>query len=188
VTVGATTPLGPILPLAQRGRQASPRRGPAPSGGAALSALDRLKATAAAMAPSEPTWEAARAAAGLDKAQEVLAALERLQRTLDQQQAEQQAMIAQLTGRWEERFAAVLQCLQKTTATTAVMKDRSADYVRLSEVLESSLDELGHNSREQAALLMRLETLEAHVDAITGGSDLLPRQRIGRDTSGSLHR
>ncbi|CAE8729391.1 unnamed protein product, partial [Polarella glacialis] len=114
---------------------------PAPSGGAALSALDRLKATAAAMAPSEPTWEAARAAAGPDKAQEVLTALERLQRTLDQQQAEQQAMIAQLTGRWEERFAAVLQCLQKTTATTAVMKDRSADYVRLSEVLESSLDE-----------------------------------------------
>eukprot|EP00931_Biecheleriopsis_adriatica_P019556 TRINITY_DN13294_c0_g2_i1.p1 TRINITY_DN13294_c0_g2~~TRINITY_DN13294_c0_g2_i1.p1 ORF type:complete len:608 (+),score=98.39 TRINITY_DN13294_c0_g2_i1:86-1825(+) len=195
LTVSATPSL---LPLAQRVRQSSPcertERQPAAHEGPARSflrashgqdvrgtrqaptALERLKATAAGLINPPSAWEATLEKGHGDKADEVLSALARLQKTLDEQQAEQKNRIAQLMAQWEERFSQVVQCLQSTrSSTTAVIKDRSADYVRLSEVLESSLDELGHNSQELAKLADRLEDLEASVDLIAQSSSSMQR-------------
>ncbi|CAE7289341.1 unnamed protein product [Symbiodinium sp. CCMP2592] len=70
----------------------------------------------------------------------------------------------QLQAQWEERFAEAVSFWQKAWSTTAAaVKDCNTHCVKLSEVLEASLDELGHNSMEVTSLTRRLQVLEEAV-------------------------
>jgi len=88
--------------------------------------------------------------------------LARFQQALAEQRAEHEAKFAQLQAHWEERFAEVVSFWQRAWSTTnSVVKDCNAHCVKLSEVLEESLDELGQNNVGITKLNSRVRGLEA---------------------------
>uniref|UniRef100_A0A7S4VVI1 Uncharacterized protein n=1 Tax=Alexandrium monilatum TaxID=311494 RepID=A0A7S4VVI1_9DINO len=170
------------LPLSERGRGHSPHGTvvlPAARGGPARSSSGGGRETAperpppAFPGPDPPALRDAaspRGQAGLCAgagADEVLTALAALQSNLERQQREQRSLISALTAQWEQRFAAVLQCLKTATGTAASMNERSSKFLHLSEVLESALDQMSSDSKDVSALTQKIGTLEASVRWLT---------------------
>eukprot|EP00930_Biecheleria_cincta_P031812 TRINITY_DN2205_c0_g2_i1.p1 TRINITY_DN2205_c0_g2~~TRINITY_DN2205_c0_g2_i1.p1 ORF type:complete len:544 (+),score=88.17 TRINITY_DN2205_c0_g2_i1:168-1634(+) len=113
-------------------------------------ALERLKATAAGYG----FWDAMTITGGADRAEEVLHALAKLQQTLDDQQVDQRTLITELSAQWEERFAQVMECLQKSSTASASQ-------------LPSS-DPFACPSGMTPAMLNEIERIWQHVDGLTG--------------------
>eukprot|EP00439_Symbiodinium_sp_Y106_P069054 s2355_g11.t2 len=104
-------------------------------------------------------------------------ALGRFQQALAEQRAEHEAKLVQLQAHWEERFAEAVSFWQKAwSTTTAAVKDCNTHCVKLSEVLEASLDELGQNSMEATSLTCRLQVLEEAVGLPQRRSELAASQ------------
>lgn len=105
-------------------------------------------------------------------------ALGRFQQALAEQRAEHEAKLVQLQAHWEERFAEAVSFWQKAWSTTAAaVKDCNTHCVKLSEVLEASLDELGQNSMEVTSLTCRLQVLEESVGLPQRRSELATSQQ-----------
>ncbi|CAK9002410.1 unnamed protein product [Durusdinium trenchii] len=108
-------------------------------------------------APRGPPWGPGATCSSLDAA----AAIARLQKALADQRDEHEAKLAALQARWEERFTEAIDFWQQAwSTTTAVVKDCNTHCVKLSEVLEASLDQLGQSSVEVAKLQSRVQLLE----------------------------
>ncbi|CAJ1403071.1 unnamed protein product [Effrenium voratum] len=88
--------------------------------------------------------------------------LSRLQQALADQRADHEARLAQLQAQWDERFTEAVAFWHKAwSTTTAVVKDCNTHCVKLSQVLEASLDQLGQSSLELSNLQSRVLDLEA---------------------------
>lgn len=75
---------------------------------------------------------------------------------------ELEARMAEMQSRWEERFCEAVDFWhQAWSTTTSVVKDCNTHCVKLSEVLEASLDQLGQKSLEVVNLQNRVQLLEA---------------------------
>jgi len=73
-----------------------------------------------------------------------------------------EAKMGEMQRRWEERFCEAIDFWhQAWSTTTAVVKDCNTHCVKLSEVLEASLDQLGQKILEVANLQTRVRVLEA---------------------------
>jgi len=90
--------------------------------------------------------------------------LEELTRRL---QSQQEALIAKLTQRWEQRFAALEQALSSglevATAATGSMNDRLTRFVSLAEVLEGAVERVIHSSKDIATLSRKVSQIEDDV-------------------------
>lgn len=90
--------------------------------------------------------------------------LEELARRL---QSQQEALIAKLTQRWEQRFAALEQALSSglevATAATGSMNDRLTRFVSLAEVLEGAVERVIHSSKDIATLSRKVSQIEDDV-------------------------
>ena len=101
---------------------------------------------------------------GEDKAPPESSLLARMQQALAEQRAEHEVKLAQLQANWEQRFAEAVSFWHRAwSTTTAVVKDCNHHCVKLSEVLEASLDELGQNSIQVMSLASRMKILEETV-------------------------
>ncbi|CAE7254535.1 unnamed protein product [Symbiodinium sp. CCMP2456] len=82
-------------------------------------------------------------------------------------QSQQEALIAKLTQRWEQRFAALEQALSSglevATAATGSMNDRLTRFVSLAEVLEGAVERVIHSSKDIATLSRKVSQIEDDV-------------------------
>lgn len=158
-----------FLPLAQTVRASSPCSGTSQQKAIqqqqASPALQRLKATAAGYG----FCDAMSITAGADRAEEVLNALAKLQQSLDDQQVDQRNIITELSAQWEERFAQVMQCLEKSSTSPA------------SPLPSNFPTELSASASmtPPIPMLSEIDRIWQHMDGITGRLDELKIKQRG---------
>lgn len=168
--VQVATAIPSFLPLAQT--IGAPIACSAPKGSQqAPPALERLKAAAAGYG----LVDAVAVSGAADRAEEVLNALAKLQQTLDEQQADQRAIVNELSAQWEERFAQVLQGLQTSSSFSSTAPSSKPSCDRCAEML----GEIGRIWRHMDGLSGRLRKLDGEDPALW--SPALWRQQPGAD-------